>query len=180
MRKQHKPASAEWGATLAAHTSFVRQCANKLTGDYEKAKDLAQDVLIQALERQEMFREQDNLRGWLRTITRNLFINKYRQTREFQFVGEPTDSMCYELSNYPATARNDGQYTYDLELIDAMIVKHVRHPSKHHTEQVLRLRMDGYAYEDIASELDMPVGSVRSALFRARNVMADAIGVGRV
>lgn len=170
--------STEWSATVAASMPLIRRIALTVTHDNERAKDLAQDVALLILEKEARFDGQ-NLKAWLNRIVRNLYITQYNQQKPMLYAESITDALYERRLPTLRTARNEGQYSYDAELIDSIITERISKPAKPHLEQVVRLRMEGAQYDEIADELGMPVGSVRSTLFRARNLLAGLVGVER-
>ena len=67
----------------------LHRFAYKLTADRESANDLVQDCLLQALDNQEKFTYSKNLKGWMYTLMRNIFVNNYRRTvREMNLIDD--------------------------------------------------------------------------------------------
>ena len=152
-----------WPDRIAAQTSFIRQQANALTRDWDQAKDLAQDVVLHALENEHNFEPGNNLKGWLKRMGHNLFVNQYRRNVKFQKVEQATDGL-YVGYAFLGHNINEGAYTYDIELIERVVGK-IKNKKD---ARIMRLRMQGYKYEEIAEETGVPLGSVRSSIHRCR------------
>src|ERR1700745_3596824 len=74
-------------ATLVSQMPALRRMALRLTGHESEADDLVQETLTRALERRWQFRPGSNLRAWLFTIERSLFISAYRRRRNVAWLG---------------------------------------------------------------------------------------------
>src|SRR6478736_3353650 len=72
-------ASLEFNNLLISNADFLKPFANNLTKDSETAKDLFQETLYRALANQEKYNVGTNIKAWLYTIMRNIFINNYRR-----------------------------------------------------------------------------------------------------
>lgn len=69
--------------------SDLQRFAYKLTADRDSAKDLVQDCVLQALDNHQKFAYSKNLKGWMYTLMRNIFVNNYRRTvREMNIIDD--------------------------------------------------------------------------------------------
>src|SRR6187551_3880640 len=82
--------------------------ALKLTHNMEDAEDLLQDTMLKAFSNKEKFQEGTNLKGWLFTIMKNIFINKYRRAMKSRIFNDTTDNQYY-LNSSPASRGNQGE-----------------------------------------------------------------------
>ncbi len=133
-----------------------------LTADRDDAKDLLQDTTLKALDNAEKFYDNVNFKGWLYTIMRNIFINNYRRHVRSQTVVDQTEDL-YHL-NLPQESGFDtpeGSYTYN-EIMAVLngFADEYKVPFKMHTE--------GYKYHEIAEKMGLPIGTVKSRIFFAR------------
>ncbi len=136
--------------------------AYMLTSNRDDAYDLLQDTTLKALDNEEKYTEGTNLKGWLFTIMRNIFINNYRRTSRAATIVDTTDNQY--LINLPAEAASetpDGTYTAN-EITAAInaFSEEYRKPFSMHVA--------GYKYEEIAEEMGLPLGTVKSRIFSAR------------
>lgn len=69
----------EFQSQVISLSDFVNHFAKKYARDEDDAKDLAQETMLKALMNYDKFRTNTNLKGWLRIIMRNVFINGYRR-----------------------------------------------------------------------------------------------------
>lgn len=145
---------------VASHWQLLRQNANMLLHDYYLAQDLTQDTMYNALRNLDKFEYGSSLKSWLFRIQYNLFVTQYR-------VGKRM-TTC-ELSDTffdVATTANLAESNLGVEQIEMALLK----LDQLH-QRVFRLRLAGYRYDEIASELQMPLGSVKSTIHRARKLL---------
>lgn len=134
--------------------------AYKLTMDKDNANDLVQDCILKALDNEEKFVYQDNFKGWMYTIMRNIFINNYRQSmRELNlFKANLPEERLAQIAN-----EESFENTYDLKLLYGAIDN-----LPQNTKEPLILFMDGLKYKEIAEKCNLPLGTVKSRLHFAR------------
>ena len=136
--------------------------ALKLTQDMEDAQDLVQDTMLKAFTNSEKFQEGTNLKGWLYTIMKNIFINKYRRAVKSRIFSDDTNNQYY-INNSSNTSRNDGEGT----LIMQDIAKAIFHLSDK-LRTPFMMSYTGYKYEEIADRLSLPLGTVKVRIHNAR------------
>jgi RNA polymerase sigma-70 factor (ECF subfamily) len=168
--------------TTKPHGDFAAQCvphqpelygvAMRICRDPDTAKDLVQETLLRAMVAWASFEPGSNLRAWLFRILTNSFINGYRKRRRHQrFATErPGDALA-------ALYGRDQDHTDDLEdtLYGEQLSDEVQGAlgrlGADYRDVVERADLKGQKYKDIADELDVPIGTVMSRLFRARRVL---------
>ena len=164
------------------HQDFATQClphqpelygvAMRICRDPDTAKDLVQETLLRAMCAWASFEPGSNLRAWLFRILTNAFINGYRKRRRHQrFATErPGDALT-------ALYGRDQDHTDDLEdtLYGEELSDEVRGAlgrlGADYRDVVERADLKGQKYKDIADDLEVPIGTVMSRLFRARRVL---------
>lgn len=133
-----------------------------LTKNRENANDLVQDTTLKALGSEDKFKEGTNLKGWLFTIMRNLFINEYRRSAYAATVIDTTESL-YHLNLYQESGLEapEGSFT-TLEISTEIknLDSDLREPFVMH--------LKGYKYEEICQKLELPMGTVKNRIFFAR------------
>lgn len=150
---------------IEAEIPRLRRYARYLCRDVDRADDLVQDCLTRAIAKIHTYEPGTNLRGWLFVILRNAYFSELRRHRhEF----EPLD----DLSEHPSlTTPGHDQTSVTLgELKEAFL-----RLSQEHREVIVLVAMEGMPYEAAAAILDVPVGTVRSRLSRARQALRLAI-----
>ncbi len=135
--------------------------AMRLTRDEEMAKDLVQETACRAFRFSNQYRPDTNLRAWLMTIMRNTFINDYRKQRRRRLIQSQMDDAV--AWNGGSTVENAGEMNLrKQEVINAL----------QEVDALFRIPLlmycEGYTYEEIADELDAPIGTIKSRIFLAR------------
>ena len=143
--------------------------ALKLTKDQSDASDLYQETIYKAIKNIHQFREDTNLKAWLLTIMRNIFINAYRKKRRKQTLADGSNNS-YLINSSNSTVLNLGEQRIlfdDLKIL-------VEHLNDNLKIPFIRA-YQGYKYEEIAKELNIPIGSVKSRIFMARKALKQLV-----
>jgi len=140
----------------------LKSFAYTLTSNRDDAEDLLQDTTLKALDNQDKYYENVNFKGWVFTIMRNIFINNYRRIVRNQTMVDQTEDL-YHL-NLPQDSgfdTPDGYYTVN-EIMTAI--------NKFAPEYKIPFSMHvaGYKYQEIADKMGLPLGTVKSRIFFAR------------
>lgn len=145
--------------------------AYQLTTNREAAEDLLQDTTLKALDNESKYVENTNFKGWIFTIMRNIFINNYRQTVRKATVIDQTEDL-YHI-NICQDSRID---TPDGSIAVKEISKAIANFSDDYRVP-FTMHIQGYKYQEIADEMNLPLGTVKSRIFFARqrlqNMFAD-------
>ncbi len=149
--------------------SNLMNFAYQLTSDHEAAADLLQDTTLKALDNEDKFTSETNFKGWVMTIMRNIFINNYRKTVRQATIVDTTDDLYHlNTSQESALETPDGSMTVkEINAILATFDDEFRVPFNMHVA--------GYKYSEIAEELNLPVGTVKSRIFFARKRLRAAL-----
>ena len=162
-------ASLEFNNLLISNADFLKPFANNLTKDSETAKDLFQETLYKALANQEKYNVGTNIKAWLFTIMRNIFINDYRRKAKQQTIFDNTSNDF--LLNYNRAAVFNQAET-DLR------VKEI-HEAIHFLPEIFKtpflLYFEGYKYHEIAEALNEPLGTIKSRIHFARKLLKEQI-----
>src|SRR5215510_2412753 len=113
-------ASLEFNNLLISNADFLRPFANNLTKDSETAKDLFQETLYKALANQEKYSVGTNVRAWLFTIMRNIFINNYRRKVKQKTILDSTPND-YLINLKQATVSNNAEINLRVKEIQSAI-----------------------------------------------------------
>jgi len=144
----------------------LRRYARALTHDVTRADDLVQSCLVRAIAKQHLWERGTNLRAWLFTILHNQHVNDVRHSvREGNTV---------ELDEAPQlTVQDNAIVSLELRDLESAIGK----LPPEQRQVILLVGLEGMAYEDVATVLDIPVGTVRSRLSRGRDQLRRLMGV---
>ncbi len=140
----------------------LRNFAFMLTADREEALDLLQDTTLKALDNQDKYVENVNFKGWVFTIMRNIFINNYRRTTRNQTVIDQTEDL-YHL-NLP---QESGFDTPDGSVAIQEITQTINEFADEYRIP-FSMHIAGYKYNEIAAKMNLPLGTVKSRIFFAR------------
>lgn len=155
----------EFNELLLCNTDFLKPFAIKLTSDNESAKDLLQETMYRALVNKEKYNFGTNIKAWLYTIMRNIFINDYRKKVRQNVV--PDNSVNDFLLNHSQLTINN---TAESELKVKEIISSIyRLPAIFKTPFLLYF--DGYRYYEISAMLNEPLGTIKSRIHFARQLL---------
>jgi RNA polymerase sigma factor (sigma-70 family) len=149
----------EFNSLVLNHSESLRPFAISLTRDHEEAKDLCQETLYKAFAYREKYEQGTNIKAWLYTIMRNIFINQYRRDARKQLV---MDTVKYSQTRY----ENSSGLNLRLREIEEAIH---RLPSIFKTACLLYLQ--GYKYHEIAFALNEPLGTIKSRIHFAKKTL---------
>ena len=152
----------EFGRLLEKEIPRLRRYARALTRNTARADDLVQSSLERALEKQHLWQPGSNLRAWLFTILHNQHVNDVR--RSFR-LGSPEPIERDAEPVWSAEPAAD----VSLQLRD--LQRAINTLSLEQREVLLLVGLEGMQYEQVATILHIPVGTVRSRLSRARNTL---------
>jgi RNA polymerase sigma factor (sigma-70 family) len=134
--------------------------ALSLTSDSEKASDLVQDTMLKALTHRDKFSDNTNFKAWVYTIMKNTFINEYR--RKVKAKNSLSDSRN-DFHSFLGNEFPSPESSYQSEEINksiSQLTEDYRIP--------FTMFLEGYKYKEIADELDLPLGTVKSRIFFTR------------
>jgi len=152
----------EFNSNLLEMKPNLQRFAMSLTSDRDNALDLVQDTYLKAITYKDKFVDYTNLKAWVFTIMKNTFINNYRRnikentivdgTQDLYYLNQPHDKgFISPESNYA-----EGEIEKAIDSLD----DEFRIP--------FRMHIEGYKYKEIASELGLKIGTVKSRIFFTR------------
>ena len=159
----------EFNQLLLINSAFLNPFAINLTRDKESAKDLVQETMYKAIANHEKYITGTNIKAWLYTIMRNIFINDYRKKTKQHVI-------------FDATA-NDFLLDYNQSAISNLAESKLRikeiQTAVYYLPSIFKepflLYFDGYKYHEIAGILREPLGTIKSRIHFARKLLKKKI-----
>ena len=152
----------DFNQMLVTNAEFLKPFAITLARDNESAKDLYQETLFRAIANQDKYNVGTNIKAWLYTIMRNIFINNYRRKVKQKTILDSTPNE-YLINLSQAVTNNGAESSLRLKDIQEEI---------HKLPEIFRnpflLYFDGFKYHEIAEHLNLPIGTVKNRIFHAR------------
>ena len=143
--------------------------AYMLTANREEAKDLLQDTTLKALDNEDKYIDNVNFKGWVFTIMRNIFINNYRRVVRNQTIIDQTEDLYHlNLPQDSGFASPEGSFT----------VKEITTAINSFSEEYripFSMHVAGHKYHEIAEKMDLPLGTVKSRIFFARQRLQEML-----
>ena len=151
--------------------------AYHLTYNEDDANDLVQDTYLKAYRFIDRYQEGTNAKAWLFKILKNAFINQYRKKSK-----KPTQVDYEEIISFQ-NEEEDTQYSSYMDLREEMfqemmgdeVTTAINSLPVDFRVVILLCDIEGFTYEEIATILDIPIGTVRSRLHRARNMLKEKL-----
>lgn len=157
----------EFNTSLVGLQNNLEAFARQLTRNEDDAKDLTQETFLKALCNREKFVHQTNLKAWLYTIMKNIFINDYRRARKANTIIDQTEDLYY-LNVNNTDDDTDPEMLYNAKELEEGINR---------LDADFRKPFDmynaGYKYHEIADELKLTIGTVKSRIFYSRRKLME-------
>ena len=161
--------SLEFNQMLLSNADFLKPFAINLTRDSEAANDLYQETLYKALANKEKYNAGTNIKAWLFTIMRNIFINDYRRKAKQKTIFDSTPND-YLINQKQTSISNAAESDLRIKEINKAIQQL---PEIFKTPFLLYF--DGYKYNEIAEVLIEPLGTIKSRIHFARKLLKEQI-----
>ena len=143
--------------------------ALSLTSNKEKARDLLQETFLKALTYRDKFTQNTNFKAWIYTIMKNTFINNYRRNMKTKNTFDGADNDFYlnfqnnNIYHSPESVYSSGEIT---KCINALANEY---------KIPFTMFVDGYKYKEIAENLNLPIGTVKSRIFFSRKKLQKSL-----
>ena len=152
----------DFNSNLIGMRNNLQRFAMSLTSDRETAFDLVQDTYVKAITYKDKFADSTNLKAWLFTIMKNTFINNYKRSVKVNTIVDGTQELYY--LNQP---HEKGYISPESLYSEAEIEKTIDALSDD-LRIPFRMHIEGYKYQEIADEMGLKIGTVKSRIFFAR------------
>jgi len=167
--KQYRMSTVEFNQLLLVNSDFLGPFAITLTRDHESARDLVQETMYRAIANREKYNAGTNIKAWLYTIMRNIFINNYRKKIKQNVIFD-SSSNDFLLDSAQAAISNLAESRLRLKEIETAI---------YYLPSIFKdpfsLYFDGYKYHEIAEALHEPIGTIKSRIHFARKLLKKKI-----
>jgi RNA polymerase sigma-70 factor (ECF subfamily) len=166
----------EFQTEAVPHKDALYNYALKIARNSDDAQDLVQDTYYKAYKSYHQFQDGTNSKAWMFMILKNTFINNYRKLKrepvkvDYDEVEDIYESIKSEQSNDNNLDLDFYNNLFDDDLSSAL----AKLPEKM-KEVFLLCDLEGYSYEEISEIVDIPIGTVRSRLHRARKLLKDEL-----
>ncbi len=152
----------EFDERIASIKETLEAVARKFTTDYQGVQDLVQDTILKALTYRHHYKQNTNFLGWIYTIMRSAYIDRYRKDQRMRTSIDVTEELYYlNIADTHTFNRPDNSYEYGyvikcIDEVDPML------------SIPFKMYMEGFKYHEIASILNIPLGTVKNRIFHAR------------
>jgi len=160
------------------HIHSIYNFAYRITFNEDDAKDLVQETYLKAFRFIDSFQKGTNAKAWLFRILKNSFINEFRKKSK-----EPAKVDYQEVETFYNSEEIDQPITSDLrveaikEKIGDEVSVALNSLDIDFRTVIILCDLEGFTYEEMAKILDIPIGTVRSRLHRARNLLRDKLKI---
>jgi RNA polymerase sigma factor (sigma-70 family) len=158
-----------WDQVVDDHSARVFRLAYRLTGNRTDAEDLTQEVFVRVFRSLDSFTP-GTFEGWLHRITTNLFLDQARRRSRIRFdpLGDDPEAKLPGRVPPPDHQVLAGLFDADVEAALGALAPEFR-------AAVVLCDIEGLSYEEIASVLDLKLGTVRSRIHRGRAQLRRAL-----
>lgn len=161
--------TSEFNQLLLSNSNSLKPFAISLTRDKDLANDLFQETLYKALSNYDKYNAGTNIKAWLYTIMRNIFINEYRRKANKKTVYDNT-AEDFLLNSKSSTINNTAEATIQLKEIKEAIQSL---PEIFKTPFLLYF--EGFRYHEISETLQEPLGTIKSRIHFARKLLKEQL-----
>lgn len=159
-----KNSHSQFEALVGPHLNHLYHLAYRFTGGRDDAEDLVQDLLLKLYPRLGELQQLDKPGPWLAKVLYRLFVDQFRrhQRSPVEYVD---DDRLYETHSSTVTGPSDNT---NLALIHNHLQSALDHLGQEHRILIVLHDVEGYSLEEINAMTDLPVGTIKSRLSRAR------------
>ena len=158
----------------------IYRFALRLAGSPDAAEDLTQETYLRAYRSWDSFTRGTRIRSWLFTICRNVHLRKFDRARRHdeilvEVAEEDPRQISREAGVFMATRDRDPEGAFWDQIVDAQILEAIDKLPPHFREAVVLCDLEDLSYEEIGQVVGIPVGTVKSRVFRARRILQESL-----
>lgn len=150
---------------LINEMSRLQKFAWKLTRNNADADDLLQNTILRAYEKKHLFEKGSSVFSWTSKIMYNLFVSNYRRKVKFESQYDPE----------PYLDKKEANIDHDDMIMMQEVGEAMNSLSCEHRDILVMITVQGMKYEEASEKLNIPIGTVRSRLSRARNILMELL-----
>ncbi len=158
----------EFNEALVGLENHLQTFAMSFTRNRDDARDLTQETILKAITYRKHYAPQTNFKAWVFTIMRNIFINQYRRKVKSRTIFDTS------ADNFLAYNSKSLENSAISQICQQEIRKEISNLDKEFKDS-FELHCRGFKYKEIAEELGVPIGTVKSRIFMARKKLMDAL-----
>lgn len=160
---------SQFNTSLIEVRNKLHYYALSLTSDSDRAKDLLQETMLKALTYRDKFTQNTNFKAWIYTIMKNTFINDYRKSIKVRNTFEDVNNDLHLLLSKDKVYPSPDSFYGTKEITKTIdeLEDEYRIP--------FTMFIDGYKYKEIAEELQLPIGTVKSRIFFTRKKLVKTL-----
>ncbi len=156
----------EFNHQIISYQDRLKRFAYSLVSDKDEAYDLVQETYLKAFSYREKLTDYSNLRVWIMTIMKNIFINNYRRNNKGRNILNEKIAIMKDLE--PGFKSTDSYYTQNEinKALDGL---------NDELKQPFVKYVNGFKYREISEELNLNIGTVKSRIFTARQQLMESL-----
>jgi len=174
--EEKRAGPADFHEEALPHMDAVFRFALRLSGAQDQAEDLVQETFLRAFRSWDRYTPGTQCKSWLFTICRNVFLRqRERGQRHDEIVAEHVDRSTgpFEVVNpvWVEAGKTDPEGDFFDSIVDEAVLKRVSELPEDFRTAVILSDLEGLSYQEIAEVMEVPVGTVKSRLFRGRRIL---------
>lgn len=172
---ERRPSTADFEGDALRFVPNVARYARLLTRDEADADDLTQETFLRAYQNWHTFRPGTDCRKWLFTICRNVYLRDRERAQRFVAVENPDNELAAMRQLYDHAFVTGLNRVFDRIDLGPAIERELRELQPEYRHVMLLVDVEGRSYAETAALAGVPIGTVRSRLFRARRLLQQAL-----
>lgn len=171
---------ADFHEEALPHMDAVFRFALRLSGAEDRAQDLVQETFLRAFRSWDQYAPGTQCKSWLFTICRNVFLrNTERSQRHDEIVAENVGRSdgAFDAVNplWAKTGKADPEGEFFSSIVDEGVLQHLQSLPEDYRSAVVLSDLEDFSYQEIAEMMEVPVGTVKSRLFRGRRMLQEVL-----
>lgn len=176
-------AAAEFENLMRAHVPTLYRSAYRWTGSVDRAEDLVQELLVRLYPLLHQLRTLDQVRPWAMRVMYRIFVDQLRRERSspVQFVAPTpsTEDSDEQESDHAIDASDEPAELAERQLTQERVLAAWEHLGEEHRVVLSMHDIEGYSLAELSSILEVPLGTMKSRLHRARAKLRELLATER-